>query len=368
MTIINKSKSILLFPIILLLTSCPNSPTNTDNDDISPWSHYGMENKSIRKLRLFDDQIYAITRQKGLYRKDISDEVSEWQYLGFEDTLNEWQFAEGVLDVYVNANIPHRIMVSIYQTGYKTDPSIHTVFVSQDDGVTWQPSDSGLVWGGSDSSLYNALPAKLEGLGDKVYAVTNSYGGIYVSEEFGTTWDVLHKGYTASCHDLYIHPVNTQVMWAVSSGPWGDSSIGKTSDGGITWQGLPQSFASHYQFVDDIALHPINPDIVYVGAEGNVYKTDDFGDTWVQIFSGDSLDISSSTIILNDNQLNHLVVYGSNNTDFRSIQESLDGGISWREINYPYEFHINYRHIFDSLNEALYFPTEEGVLKYNITE
>ena len=147
-------------------------------------------------------------------------------------------------------------------------------------------------------------------------------------------------------------------------GVWGDSHISKSSDGGLSWEGLPESFASLYQFTDDIALHPLDLDIVYVGAEGNVYKTKDFGDTWVQILSGDSLNFSFSFIILNDNQPNHLVIYGSNNTNFRTIQESWDGGISWIEIDYPYEFHIYFRPIFDPINAALYFPTEGGVLKY----
>ncbi len=244
------------------------------------------------------------------------------------------------------------------------------MYVSQDEGVSWQPSDSGLVWvwEGNDSSLYKALPRKFKGVGDKVYAVTTSYGGIYVTGDFGKTWNVFQQYYATGFFNLYIHPVNTQIMWVETTGPYGGSSIGKSSDGGVTWQGLPESFTSRYQFVDDIALHPTYPDIVYVGAEGNVYKTEDFGDIWVQVLSGDSLDISTSLITINDNQPNHLVVYGSNNTIFRSIQESWDGGISWREIDYPYELHIYFRPIFDPINEALYFPTEGGVLKYDSSE
>lgn len=360
----NKKLSFFLLTLsATVFTACPHAPNDRQGEE-SPWLKYGLEDHSVHKLRLFDNQLYAITRQRGLYRRNIHDESSEWQYLGFKDTVNGWPNTEGVVDVYINTNKPRQIMISMYQSGYETDPSIHTVYASQDDGVSWQPSDSGLVWDGNDSSLFKALPGELEGMGDKVYAVTTTYGGIYVSDDFGKTWDVFLQGYATTYLDLHIHPLNNQVMWSVTMGPYGDSGIGKTSDGGITWQDLPESFAKLYQFVDDIALDPLDPNIVYVGAEGNIYKTEDFGDAWIQILLGDSTDFRFSLITINDKRPNHIVAHGSNKSNFRSIWESWDGGTSWREIDYPYEFLIHFPSIFDPINDVLYFPTDGGVLKY----
>ncbi|MCH8012308.1 MAG: hypothetical protein IIA61_10240 [Candidatus Marinimicrobia bacterium] len=121
---------VLLLSLSMGYFSCDDPDPKEDNDDPSRWSRYGMEDKAIHKLRLFDDQLYAVTRQKGLYRRNIREESSEWEYLGFEDTLNQWPYTEGVADVYINTNKPHRIMVSMYQSGYKTDPAIHTWRIS----------------------------------------------------------------------------------------------------------------------------------------------------------------------------------------------------------------------------------------------
>ena len=89
---------IVILPIFLSIGyfSCDDPDPNEDNDEPSRWSRYGMEDMAIQKLQLFDDQLYAITKLRGLYRKNIVDEFSEWQYLGFEDTVSDWRYARGV--------------------------------------------------------------------------------------------------------------------------------------------------------------------------------------------------------------------------------------------------------------------------------
>lgn len=356
----------LIFYLLIVLTignfSCDNPDSKENNDDPSRWSQNGLEDKAIRKLRIFDDQLYAITLLRGLYRRNIANEFSEWQYLGFEDTVSDWRYARGVNDVYINSENKTSILIAVYEA----DSLNSSILVSDDNGITWFSSDPGMAYEYYDT-LYQGSVGEISGVGEIVYGA-GGYDGMYKTDNFGKTWNLLYYFNSVYYRGLKVHPINDQILWIISSGPWGGSNISKSSDGGLSWEGLPESFTSLYQFVDDIALHPLDPDIVYVGAQGNIYKTDNFGDTWVQIFSGDSLDISYSFITLNDNQPDHLVVYGSNNTDFRSIQESLDRGMSWREIDYPYELHIYSQPIFDSINEALYFPTNEGILKYIISE
>lgn len=359
-------QGLVLAGLALLLSTCDQNPANGENDP--PWSHFGLADYPDTKLRLFDDQLYAITKQKGLYRKNVLKENADWTYLGFADTVHEWPYTEGVFDVYLNPGTPRRLMVSIYTNGYKTDPSIHTVYVSRDDGATWESSDSGLVYQ-QDDSWYHALPGELVGIGDQVYALCASRG-IYVSEDFGGYWQLLR--YIApeiSFHSLRIHPENPQIMWVIhSGGPFGGSYILKSSDGGMTWQGFSEPLAYISEYIDDLELHPQDVNTVFLGAGGIVYKTEDLGDTWVQILSGASLDINFSWITIDDQQPDHILVLGTNNTVFRSILESWDGGASWTEINYPYEFKFYLKPIYDSLNEAFYFATEGGVLKYKSSE
>src|SRR5204863_3729628 len=96
-----------------------------------------------------------------------------------------------------------------------------------------------------------------------------------------------------------VAPSNKEVVWVGTgeNNPRNSVSYGdgvyKSTDGGKTWKnmGLKKSFQ-----VGRIAIHPTNPDIVYVGALGRLYgpseerglfKTADGGKTWEKIFNLD---------------------------------------------------------------------------------
>ena len=348
---------VLLLSLSIGCFSCQDPDPKEDNDEPSRWSPYGMEDKAILKLRLFDDQLYAITKVRGLYRRNIVDEFSEWQYLGFEDTVSDWRYAHGVYDVYINTENPTSIMIAVYEA----DSLNSSILVSQDNGVTWLSSDSGMVYEREDS-LYQGSVGEITGVGNIIYGTGSD--GIYVTYDFGVSWHLLIYYDSISYWGLKVHPYNDHILWVIFMGVWGDSNISKSSDGGLSWEGLPESFASLYQFADDIALHPLDEQIVYVSVPSNVYKTEDFGETWVQILSGDSLGYSFSLISIDEKQPNHLVVMGRENINFHPIQETFDGGVSWIKIDYPYDYLIYSHPLVDPNNEALYLPTEGGVLKY----
>src|SRR5205809_480420 len=92
-----------------------------------------------------------------------------------------------------------------------------------------------------------------------------------------------------------IAPSDPNVVWvgtgehnARNSVSWGDG-VYKSADGGKSWQnmGLRRSFQ-----IGRIAIHPQNPDVVYVGALGRlwgpseergVFRTSDGGRTWQKV-------------------------------------------------------------------------------------
>ncbi len=121
-------------------------------------------------------------------------------------------------------------------------------------------------------------------------------GGVWISDNGGVTWEpVFDKEAVASIGALAINQSNPDIIWVGTgeSNVRNSTSIGggvyKSVDGGKSWQlaGLPDS-----ERIDRIALHPSDPDIVYVAAMGTlwgpnsergVYKTSDGGDTWQRI-------------------------------------------------------------------------------------
>ncbi|HHM13094.1 MAG TPA: PDZ domain-containing protein, partial [Planctomycetaceae bacterium] len=121
-------------------------------------------------------------------------------------------------------------------------------------------------------------------------------GGLLKTTNNGITFEhQFDRQATISIGDVQVAPSNPNIVWVGTgeSNPrnsvsWGDG-VYKSTDGGKTWKnmGLKKTFQ-----IGSIAIHPKNPDIVYVGALGRLwgpnpdrglYKTTDGGKTWKKI-------------------------------------------------------------------------------------
>ena len=63
----------------------------------------------------------------------------------------------------------------------------------------------------------------------------------------------------------------------------GDRIIYKSEDGGASWAKVPYTNTVGYRQVFDIEFDPIDPNIVFMGADSGVYKSTDMGDTWALV-------------------------------------------------------------------------------------
>jgi photosystem II stability/assembly factor-like uncharacterized protein len=154
---------------------------------------------------------------------------------------------------------------------------------------------SGLEWRSIGPANMGGRTADVEGVpGDAnvVYVATAS-GGLWKTINGGVTWKpIFERQGTISLGDIALAPSNPEVVWAGTgesnvrnSVSFGDG-VYKSTDGGKTWQhmGLRDT-----ERISAIAIHPQNPDIVYVGALGHafgpneergVFMTTDGGKTW----------------------------------------------------------------------------------------
>src|SRR5262249_28819422 len=133
-----------------------------------------------------------------------------------------------------------------------------------------------------------------------VYWVATASGGLLKTTNGGTTLEhQFDREATVSIGDVAVAPSDPKIVWVGTgennprnSASWGDG-VYKSTDGGKTWAnvGLNNSFQ-----IGRIAIHPKNPDIVYVGALGRLwgpneerglYKTTDGGKTWTKVLSID---------------------------------------------------------------------------------
>ena len=195
----------------------------------------------------------------------------------------------GVGAVTVNPLNPNSLLIGTgegYALGGTIRPGLG-VFKSTDRGLMWGQSDffyqslAGVsafkvVWSHADTNLV-------------WLAATN---GIWKSSDAGLTW-VLKKGdgtnqNTAICDDVVQHGTNPDHLMAAieSDGIW------RSTNGGDNWSklggGLP---TTDLNFIN-LDICKSQPDVVYAsitaGSTGNfglkgLFRTDDFGDNWVQI-------------------------------------------------------------------------------------
>jgi photosystem II stability/assembly factor-like uncharacterized protein len=153
----------------------------------------------------------------------------------------------------------------------------------------------GLEWRSIGPANMGGRTADVEGVpGDPntVYVATAS-GGLWKTINGGVTWKpIFERQGTISIGDIALAPSNPDVVWVGTgesnvrnSVSFGDG-VYKSTDAGKTWQhmGLRDS-----DRISAIAIHPQNPDIVYVGALGHafgpneergVFMTTDGGKTW----------------------------------------------------------------------------------------
>ncbi len=151
----------------------------------------------------------------------------------------------------------------------------------------------------------------------------------------GATWNI--ASVSAECfYDLKIHPV-TGVLYGLS-----DTALYKSSNGGTTWTKFKLGTNQH-GFWGRLALHPSNPDIVYIGgyyqnasSKNNMafFKSADGGTTWsVKTFEDASSDGLLNGIAVSRSSPNVIYALGYF-TDSQGrfnvrIYKSVNDGVSW---------------------------------------
>lgn len=122
---------------------------------------------------------------------------------------------------------------------------------------------------------------------------------------------------------IALHPKNPQIMYVATN-----DYIYKTRDGGQTWENLSRGM-SHSRVIS-MAIDPAYPATVYAGTKGDaVFKSYDGGQRWVSLRKGlDSVDVTSvvNQFVFDPADNNHLFVATN-----MGVFESKDGGETWEK-------------------------------------
>jgi photosystem II stability/assembly factor-like uncharacterized protein len=122
---------------------------------------------------------------------------------------------------------------------------------------------------------------------------------------------------------IALHPANPNILYIATN-----DYIYKTRDGGQTWNNLSRGM-SHSRVIS-MAIDPVYPATVYAGTKGDaVYKSYDGGQRWVSLRQGlDSVDVSSvvNQFVFDPADSNKLFVATT-----MGIFETRNGGESWEK-------------------------------------
>ena len=231
-------------------------------------------------------------------------------------------------------------------------------------------AERGQAQGTVDPSLFQALEWRNIGpfRGGRVPAVAGhpdqqftyymgaTGGGVWKTENGGISWQNISDGFfnTVTIGAITVAESDPDIIYVGTgespirgvSTSHGDG-VYKSTDAGETWQhmGLTET-----RQISKITVHPSNPDIVYIGAQGSpwaatrergVYRSTDGGDNWEKVLF---IDNDTGVSFLSMDATNPDVIYAGmwdhrrEPWNVRSggpgsgLYKTTDGGDSWKEL------------------------------------
>lgn len=237
------------------------------------------------------------------------------------------------------------------------------VAVSYDDGKTWSKSNIGMP---DHAVCTNILIDQNSPKESKILYVAVYDKGVYKSKDGGESWALANNGFGDNLYawELRQNP-DGRLFTVFSRGRRNFETVGGaiyfSDDKAETWKELP--LPEGVNAPHDLLLDPENSDRMYLccwpkktadlDKNGGVYKTDDGGETWRQVFD-ERVRVNSAGI--EQNQPNTLYINTFQNAAYRST----DGGESWNRIE-GYRFKWGQKAVLDINNpEMLYLTTYGG--------
>ncbi|MDP2915962.1 MAG: hypothetical protein Q8O91_10975, partial [Candidatus Aminicenantes bacterium] len=179
-------------------------------------------------------------------------------------------------------------------------------------------------------------------------------GGVWKTTNAGTTFEPLFDGQAKlSIGAVAVAPSNANIVWVgtgeaycARSSNSGDG-IYKSADAGKTWTNMGLRDSHH---IARLALHPKNPDIVYVAAMGHlfsnnaergVFRTRDGGRTWDKVLTiNDKIGAIDVVMVNADPNVLYAAMYDKIRLPWHyemggpesGIYKTTDGGKSWEKL------------------------------------
>ncbi len=304
------------------------------------WSYEDSRGIMVLKFNPMNpNTIYAGTTE-GVFRSFNSGQT----WTNILDTLM-------TTDIIINSVDTNKIIAAC---GNMKSPG-HGIYRTYNAGSEWEKLTSNLpsVYGGK--VIFSAIPSDP----NLIYAsIGNGYwsgAGTWLCKttDFGDSWTVVNTVDYATYQGWFAHIVvanwnNPNIILVAGVDVYkstnGGSSLSKKSNWAAWYFGKPPlggpegpsnySHADHHTY----AVHPTNPNIVYFGNDGGVFRTTDFGETFEglnggyqtqQFYNGFTASLTDSNWAIGGMQDNATAIYDGELAWYRAI----GGDGSWAAID-----------------------------------
>jgi photosystem II stability/assembly factor-like uncharacterized protein len=146
------------------------------------------------------------------------------------------------------------------------------VWKTTDGGINWEPITDGSVFGTASVGaigLSDSDPNTIYvGMGESPIRGNVSHGdGVYKSTDAGKTWKHIGLEDTRQISRIRVHPKNPDIVYVAAQGhvwaPNAERGVYRSKDGGKTWQKI--LFRSDKAGACDLVIDPTNPNVLYAG-------------------------------------------------------------------------------------------------------
>ena len=252
--------------------------------------------------------------------------------LSQEKSLNgQWRPLGPILDDVTTRETIRGVGRMNYVAFHPNDPNI--VFAGAPSGGVWRSYDGGRNWVSNTDNLpvlgvssigfdYQNPDIVYVGTGDR--DGNDSPGmGIMKSIDGGLTWELANAGIEElTVGDIAVDPINSNIVLAATS-----QGIWRSEDGAETW-----TLESNNLNYKEIAFKPGDSQIVYASGGGRFYRSSNNGQTWQYINDGI---IQGTRMVIGVSPADPEVVYAlrASTYSFQGFYKSTDSGQNFVEMS-----------------------------------
>ncbi|MCA1616405.1 MAG: peptidoglycan-binding protein, partial [Acidobacteria bacterium] len=178
-------------------------------------------------------------------------------------------------------------------------------------------------------------------------------GGFFKTTDGGNTWREAAELKAEALHSLTQSPSNPDILVVGSN-----RGVYRSEDAGETWKTFDTAAYPDIRNIESLAIDPRNPDHIYVGTWHLPWKTEDGGQSWKSIKTGMIDDSDVFAIEVDRRNPDHVIASACS-----GIYESKNGGGLWRKIQGIPSQSRRTRDILQhpSLSNVIFAGTTEGL-------